>query len=153
MGGMIARRLFPLLIVAPLFLGWARLQGQYLGFYGLEFGLALFTVTMILTLSLVVWWTAHRLNHMDQQHQEAQRLAELHRGELAHALRVNTMGEMVAGIAHELNQPLSAIANFAQGTARRLDNDRGEHVELIAAGQCFGQILFSFGIKILLQWA
>lgn len=36
-----------------------------------------------------------------------------HRNELAHATRLTTMGEMAAGLAHELNQPLAAISNFA----------------------------------------
>jgi two-component system sensor kinase FixL len=39
------------------------------------------------------------------------RLAEL-REELLHVSRVNAMGEMAAGLAHELNQPLAAAANF-----------------------------------------
>lgn len=38
---------------------------------------------------------------------------------LAHVSRVSTMGEMAAGIAHEINQPLTAIASYAQ-TCRRL---------------------------------
>jgi C4-dicarboxylate-specific signal transduction histidine kinase len=46
-------------------------------------------------------------------------------------LRLNTMGEMAAGIAHELNQPLSAIANFARGTVRRLSQGIGDESELI----------------------
>jgi len=33
--------------------------------------------------------------------------------DLAHLLRLTTLGEMVAGLTHELNQPLAAIANFA----------------------------------------
>ncbi|MFP6764381.1 MAG: PAS domain-containing protein, partial [Planctomycetaceae bacterium] len=33
--------------------------------------------------------------------------------DLAHLLRLTTMGEMVAGLTHELNQPLAAITNFA----------------------------------------
>ena len=41
--------------------------------------------------------------------------------ELAHVLRVRTMGEMVAEIAHEINQPLASIANFANGLAMRLE--------------------------------
>jgi PAS domain S-box-containing protein len=40
--------------------------------------------------------------------------------ELAHVLRVGTVGEIAAGLAHEINQPLGAIANYAQGCARRL---------------------------------
>src|SRR5262245_29275638 len=43
--------------------------------------------------------------------------------ELAHVLRVHTMGEMVAEIAHEINQPLASIANFANGLATRLERD------------------------------
>ncbi len=34
--------------------------------------------------------------------------------------RLATMGEMAAGISHELNQPLAAIANYAQACARML---------------------------------
>ena len=41
--------------------------------------------------------------------------------ELAHVLRVATMGETVAQIAHEVNQPLASIANFANGLIARLD--------------------------------
>ncbi len=35
--------------------------------------------------------------------------------------RMATMGEMAAGIAHELNQPLAAIVNYAQASRRFLD--------------------------------
>ncbi|MCS7469279.1 PAS domain-containing protein [Stieleria sp. ICT_E10.1] len=36
-----------------------------------------------------------------------------HRDKLAHASRVNLLGELVSSIAHELNQPLSAATNYA----------------------------------------
>lgn len=42
---------------------------------------------------------------------------------LAHVGRFNLMGEMAAGIAHEINQPLSAIATYAQAARRLLDRD------------------------------
>lgn len=42
------------------------------------------------------------------------------RNELAHAARVNLLGGLAAGLAHELNQPLHAIANYAQGCLRRI---------------------------------
>ncbi len=41
--------------------------------------------------------------------------------ELAHVARLATTGEMAAGLAHELNQPLYAVHNFAQGALRRLE--------------------------------
>ena len=43
--------------------------------------------------------------------------AALH-GRLLHVARMATIGEMATGIAHELNQPLTAIANYAQACKR-----------------------------------
>ncbi|MCW9024792.1 MAG: ATP-binding protein [Gammaproteobacteria bacterium] len=40
--------------------------------------------------------------------------------ELSHATRMATLGEMASGIAHEINQPLSAILNYANGGKRRI---------------------------------
>src|SRR5262249_23739136 len=39
---------------------------------------------------------------------------------LAHVSRLSLMGEMATGLAHELNQPLAAISNYARGCARRI---------------------------------
>ncbi|MDO4231262.1 MAG: PAS domain S-box protein [Lautropia sp.] len=40
--------------------------------------------------------------------------------QLAQTSRLVTMGEMASSIAHELNQPLAAISNYAMGLAKRL---------------------------------
>ena len=45
-----------------------------------------------------------------------------HRQLLAHVSRLSTMGEMVAGIAHEVKQPLHAISNFATASSVALRN-------------------------------
>ena len=52
---------------------------------------------------------------------EARRAAEEARvaqERMTHVARLATMGEMAAGIAHELNQPLAAIANYASAAGR-----------------------------------
>ena len=46
------------------------------------------------------------------------REAEGLRGRLAHVGRLGTLGEMVSGIAHEVNQPLTAISNYASACRR-----------------------------------
>jgi two-component system, LuxR family, sensor kinase FixL len=61
---------------------------------------------------------------------EEKKMAEL-QTELAHVSRVSTMGEMAAGLAHELNQPLAAITNYAKGTLRRLHAGGGDPVDLL----------------------
>jgi signal transduction histidine kinase len=44
-----------------------------------------------------------------------------HLEQLAHLARVATLNELTTGIAHDLNQPLAAIKNYAQGALIRLD--------------------------------
>jgi len=47
------------------------------------------------------------------------RIAEL-QAELVHVARLSTMGQMASAIAHELNQPLTAVANYAGALGRML---------------------------------
>lgn len=51
---------------------------------------------------------------------EASERARRREQELAHAARVGTISELAAGLAHEINQPLTAIASYAQVCVRRL---------------------------------
>ncbi|KJH66404.1 ATP-binding protein [Chromobacterium violaceum] len=46
-----------------------------------------------------------------------------HELELARVTRINTMGEMASGIAHEINQPLSAIMSYCQAGLSLLEDD------------------------------
>jgi len=48
----------------------------------------------------------------------AQEQLHSRQAELAHALRVTTLGEITAELAHEIHQPMSAIANYANGCRR-----------------------------------
>ena len=60
------------------------------------------------------------VSHTDiTERRDAEAEADKSRQELAHYLRVSTIGEMTTSIAHELNQPLAAILANAQ-TARRI---------------------------------
>ena len=56
----------------------------------------------------------------ERQKTEA-RLQEL-QSELVHISRLTAMGEMASTLAHELNQPLSAISNYLKGSRRVLDD-------------------------------
>ncbi|KQZ78671.1 sensor histidine kinase [Pseudomonas sp. Root562] len=61
--------------------------------------------------------------------------ARLHRAqiELAHICRITTMGELSASIAHEVNQPLAAIASSAEAAQRWLDRPSPDLKEAGAA--------------------
>lgn len=59
------------------------------------------------------------------------------RAELAHVARLSMMGEMAVTLAHEVNQPLHAVKNYASGSLRRLRKRSEKDEELVAA---LGQI-------------
>jgi PAS domain S-box-containing protein len=52
-----------------------------------------------------------------------EQLEKQHLDELAHVARLGLMGELASGIAHEINQPLTAIAAYSQVNMRLIDND------------------------------
>ncbi len=59
----------------------------------------------------------------DQQLTEG-RLKEL-QSEVTHMSRFTALGEMASTLAHEINQPLTAITNYLRGCRRLLDNPQG----------------------------
>ncbi|MBK5963583.1 PAS domain-containing sensor histidine kinase [Thiocystis minor] len=63
----------------------------------------------------------------------AEQESRQHQAELVHVCRLSTMGEVATGMAHELNQPLSAIVNYANGCSRRLQGGAGQTAELVGA--------------------
>lgn len=54
------------------------------------------------------------------ERKQAEEALQRHRDELAHLSRLTVMGEMATSLAHELNQPLTAIVNYAEGAVLRL---------------------------------
>ncbi|MGE5478206.1 MAG: PhnD/SsuA/transferrin family substrate-binding protein [Bacteroidales bacterium] len=85
-----------------------------------------------------LWWVVHatrvevlvrrRTEELRAAHDEARR----HRDEMEHGARLALLGEMASSLAHEINQPLAAIANYANGCQRRLAS--GTDPEGVAEG-------------------
>jgi signal transduction histidine kinase len=64
------------------------------------------------------------LRHLQRQRTARRRAEELLR--LGQVARLNTLGELAAGMAHELNQPLTAVLANTQAAQRLLDDDPPE---------------------------
>jgi two-component system sensor kinase FixL len=73
---------------------------------------------------------------LTEREQTQARLQEL-QSELAHLSRLTAMGEMASALAHELNQPLSAIANYLRGCRRLLD--RGDPADRARLSEALGK--------------
>ena len=64
-GGVMARRLLPVALVAPFLIGWLRVQGEHRGLYGSEFGVALVTLVYVALFGAFIWRTASVLHDSD----------------------------------------------------------------------------------------
>jgi PAS domain S-box-containing protein len=83
-------------------------------------------------------WTDGRLVQMliatdVTQRRRAEELAQQQADKAEVTSRLMTMGEMASSVAHELNQPLTAITNYCNGMISRVRNDAIAREELIAA--------------------
>ncbi|MQY41448.1 two-component sensor histidine kinase [Epibacterium sp. SM1969] len=88
-------------------------------------------VAIVLALVSLIYFSALAFVHQRIRVRAAERDAEMRRMEaqLTHASRVNAMGEMASGMAHELTQPLTAILAQAQAGRRLLARGKAEAVD------------------------
>ena len=66
------------------------------------------------------------IRDLTERQQAEARLQEL-QNELVHVSRLTALGEMASALAHELNQPLSAIANYLKGSRMLLTRPEVPH--------------------------
>lgn len=64
------------------------------------------------------------------ERQVAERRLQDLQGELVHVGRITALGEMASALAHELNQPLTATANFMKGCLMLLDREPVDRTRL-----------------------
>ncbi|MDQ0570485.1 signal transduction histidine kinase [Variovorax paradoxus] len=91
-------------LVAERQVGWTELPWR---------GIAAWAVAVALLLAGL--WTAQRQRIARRRAEELLRLGQV--------ARLNALGELSAGLAHELNQPLTAVLANAQAARRLLDDD------------------------------
>ena len=69
---------------------------------------------------------------LTERQQTETRMQEL-QTELVHVSRLTALGEMASALAHELNQPLSAIGNYLMGSKMLLGRDEVPHARVAEA--------------------
>jgi two-component system sensor kinase FixL len=69
---------------------------------------------------------------LTERRTQERRMQEL-QSELVHVSRLTAMGEMASSLAHELNQPLSAITSYLRGAATLLKSEQPDKTRIIEA--------------------
>lgn len=121
-GGVVMRRLLPSVIIAPMAIGWLMLAGQKTGLIPEEFGVAIYGVLTMLLIIVMIVKVAVSLNREETLRRSAEEGARQYQADLAHLVRLQTLGEMVANISHELKQPLTAISLYAANSQEMLSS-------------------------------
>ncbi len=100
-----------------------------------QISLTLYVCTGCFTALLSDWLrrAITRRNWAEAQLRLREEELQRHQVELTHVARLSTMGEMAASLAHELNQPLHAVKNYARGSVRRLLKKDEKDEELLSA--------------------
>lgn len=94
--------------------------------------------TFPMQLSIGEAWTAEGrfftgfVQDLTERRETEVRLEEL-QNDLAHVSRISEMGTMASSLAHELNQPLAAIANYLEGAISLLENPSDEDIAIARA--------------------
>lgn len=70
------------------------------------------------------------IRDLTERQESETRLKEL-QSELVHVSRLTAMGEMASALAHEINQPLAAIANYMRGSRRLLEDSTDERAAIL----------------------
>ncbi|MEX2244770.1 MAG: HD domain-containing phosphohydrolase [Fimbriimonadaceae bacterium] len=134
-GGRLCRQLLGAAVVIPFGISWLRLMGQQAGLYNNQFGTSLFTVFTMLSLGLIICFTAKALDDMDLRRTLAEReLKEAH-----HHLEVRVQRRTVQ-LERAQNEALERLARAGEYH----DDETGEHTKRV--GETSRQIALGLGM-------
>ena len=98
---------------------------------GTRFDVRMYLSPLIDSSGRQVGWMASMNDITERKRMEEETLR--HQERLEQTSRLITMGEMASSLAHELNQPLSAIANYCMGSVNRLKSGDYRREDILAA--------------------
>jgi signal transduction histidine kinase len=125
------RRLLPAGVLLPCLVGWLLLQGERRGWYGVEFGLAMFATGNMLVFSMLVWWNA-----LAVRRNEATMRAHLRRLQAVADMDRAILGmRSTREVAEKALDHLRRMVPCTCATVVVFDRNSGAH-RLLTAGPC-----------------
>jgi PAS domain S-box-containing protein len=128
-GAVVTRWLLPAAIAVPVAVGWLRLAAEREGLFGEAFGMAMFTVLMIVSFGALILWVAHTLESIAAQRTQAEEQA----GESREWLQV-TLAAIGDGV---IATDAAGRVRFLNAAAQRLTGWRASE----AAGRTIDELV------------
>ena len=126
-GAVVTRWLLPAAFAVPLVVSWTRLVAEREGLFGEAFGMALFTVLMIVLFSALILWVAHRLDAAERRREAAEGRATEQREWLQVTLAAIGEGVVAADAAGRVR--------FLNAAAQRLTGWRADEASARPVGE------------------
>ncbi len=99
MGGIMARKLLPALMILPIIIGWLRIMGEHSELYKSEVGVAIVTILYTASFIMLVWVSARSVNKTGEnlrleieEHKKTEKLLENNRAHLERSQEISHLG-------------------------------------------------------------
>ncbi|MBX3081220.1 MAG: hypothetical protein KF716_06260 [Anaerolineae bacterium] len=154
-GGYLVRYALPAVALFPLLIGWLTWQGEAIGLYSGDFGAAMFTLSHMVLLSVIMLWIANKLHNADLERIRSEEAVRTLNAELEQRVRERTvhltaiikeLDSFNYSVSHDLRSPLRAMDGYAQALledqANQLDDNARHYLTRIrAATQRMGSVI------------
>ena len=113
-GAVMARRLLPAIVILPILIGWFRIQGERMGLYRSEVGVAIVAVTYTFCFMTLVWLNARVINRTDRKRRRA--VEELRKNEAAVRFKLESVSFLPKATSATLKSATSSTPRESKGS-------------------------------------
>jgi PAS domain S-box-containing protein len=103
-GGLMLRRILPVVIVIPLVLGWFKIYGVKAGWFGHEFGISFLATFNLAAFSLFVYILSVRLNRLDVKRKLTETVLQTEKNNLEAVFEASPIGMLLLNEKYEVTK-------------------------------------------------